>query len=167
MVVIGHLAEWFWNAPRLPGETEMKVIDITVTRVIPAQAADVFDVWIDPKSPGGPWHGAERTIVNVAVDGLYYFAVKYEGRTWAHYGRFLRIERPRLVEYTWVSEATKGLESVVAVTFEPQGDQTQVTLRHSGVPDDELGRQHHDGWTWILSMLAERFVARPPASTTA
>ncbi|HEY3456580.1 MAG TPA: SRPBCC family protein [Bryobacteraceae bacterium] len=76
----------------------------------------------------------------------------------AHYGRFVQIERPRHVEYTWVSEATKGLESIVAVTFETRGDQTEVTLRHSGVPDDDMGRQHKEGWTWVLSMLAERFV---------
>ena len=145
----------------------MKLTDITVTRMIPAPAADVFDVWMDPKSPGGPWYGAERTILNAVVDGLFYFAVKHEGRLWAHYGRFIRIERPRQVEYTWVSEATKGVESIVSVTFDRRGDQTEVTLRHSGVPDDELGRQHKDGWTWALSMLAERFVAQPPATAPA
>jgi hypothetical protein len=61
------------------------------------------------------------------------------------------------VEYTWVSEGTQGVESVVAVTFEPRGDQTEVTLRHSGVPDDEMGRRHQEGWAWVLSKLAERF----------
>jgi len=62
-----------------------------------------------------------------------------------------------------VSEATKGLESEVTVTFEPLGDQTRVTLRHSGVPDDEMGRRHEEGWTWVLSMLAERFDSRQTA----
>jgi len=71
------------------------------------------------------------------------------------------IERPNHVEYTWVSEATKGLESIVAVTFEARGDRTEVTLRHSGIPDDEMGRQHKEGWTWVLSMLAERFASQP------
>jgi hypothetical protein len=32
---------------------------------------NVFDVWIDPKSPGGPWFGAERVILNPVVDGLF------------------------------------------------------------------------------------------------
>jgi uncharacterized protein YndB with AHSA1/START domain len=137
----------------------MKLTDLTVARAIPASAEKVFDVWMDPKSPGGPWFGAERIILNPAVDALFYFAVKHEGRTWPHYGRFLRIDRPSAVEYTWVSEATQGVESVVTVTFEQRGDQTEVTLRHSGVPDDEMGRQHKDGWTWVLSMLAERFVS--------
>lgn len=31
----------------------MKLTDITVTRAIPAPAEKVFDVWMDPKSPGG------------------------------------------------------------------------------------------------------------------
>jgi uncharacterized protein YndB with AHSA1/START domain len=139
----------------------MKLTDITVTRTIPAAAEKVFDVWIDPKSPGGPWFGSERIILNPVVDGLFYFAVQHEGRTWPHYGRFVQIDRPRLVEYTWMSEATKGVESVVAVTFESRGGETEVTLRHSGVPDDEMGRQHKDGWTWMLSTLAERFAAAP------
>ncbi len=135
----------------------MKLTDITVARPIPAPAEQVFDVWMDPKSPGGPWFGSERTIMNPVVDGLFYLAVSHEGRTWPHYGRFLAIERPRRVEYTWVSEATKGVESIVAVSFESHGEQTEVTLRHTGVPDDDMGRQHKEGWTWLLSTVAERF----------
>jgi uncharacterized protein YndB with AHSA1/START domain len=135
----------------------MKLTDVTVTRAIPAAAEKVFDVWMDPQSPGGPWFGAERVILNPVVDGLFYLAVKHEERTWPHYGRFVQIERPHRVEYTWVSEGTQGVESVVAVTFESRGDQTEVTLRHSGVPDDEMGRRHQEGWTWVLSKLAERF----------
>lgn len=141
----------------------MNVTEVKVARTIAATAEEVFDVWLDPKSPGGPWFGSERLIIDPAVDGLFYFAVKHEGRTWPHYGRFLRIDRPRNVEYTWVSEATKGLESVVALTFEPHGNHTEVTIRHSGIPDDELGRQHQEGWGWVLSMLAERFASRTPA----
>jgi uncharacterized protein YndB with AHSA1/START domain len=138
----------------------MKLTDITITRSIPAPVEDVFDVWIDPTSPGGPWFGADRVILNPVVDGLFYLAAKHEGRTWPHYGRFVRIERPRQVEYTWVSEGTQGVESIVAITFDPQGDGTEVTLRHSGVPDDEMGRKHEQGWAWVLSMLAQRFASR-------
>ena len=137
----------------------MKLTDVTVSRTIPAPAENVFDVWMDPKSPGGPWFGADRVILNAVVDGLFYLAVKHEGRTWPHFGRFVEIERPHKVEYTWMSEGTQGVESVVTVTFEPRGDQTEVTLRHTGVPDDEMGRRHEQGWTWVLSMLAERFGA--------
>jgi len=144
----------------------MKLTEITVTRAIPAPAEKVFDVWMDP-SPGAPWFGSERLIFNPFVDGLFYFARTYEGRTWPHYGRFVSIERPHRLEHTWVSEATKGVESVVSVTFEPRGDQCEVTLRHSGVPDDEMGRQHEEGWAWVLSTFAEHFASRPPQEEAA
>ena len=139
----------------------MKLTNLTVARTIAAPADKVFDVWMDPKSPGGPWFGADRVIVNTVVDGLFYLAVKHEGRTWPHFGRFVQIERPGCVEYTWMSEATKGCESVVRVTFAANGEKTEVTLQHSGVPDDEMGRQHKDGWDWVLSMLAQRFEGAP------
>ena len=144
----------------------MKLTEVTVSRAIPASPEKVFDVWMDPKSPGGPWFGSDRVILNPAVDGLFYLAVKHEGRTWPHYGRFLQIDRPRIVEYTWMSEGTKGAESIVTVTMEARGEETEVTLRHSGVPDDEMGRQHKDGWAWVLSALAERFASRRPTSSS-
>ncbi len=143
----------------------MNFTDITVNRTIPASPEKIYDVWIDPKSPGGPWHGAERVIFNPVVDGLYYLAIKHEGRVWPHYGRFTKLERPRLVEFTWMSEGTKGAESVVTVTLQPRGDQTDVTLRHAGVPDDELGHQHKEGWTWILNALADALAARRSATS--
>ena len=143
----------------------MNFTDITVNRTILASAEKIYDVWIDPKSPGGPWHGAERVIFNPVVDGLYYLAIKHEGRVWPHYGRFTKMERPSVVEFTWMSEGTKGAESVVTVTLQQRGDQTEVALRHAGVPDDELGRQHKEGWTWILNALADALAARRSAAT--
>jgi uncharacterized protein YndB with AHSA1/START domain len=141
-----------------------KTIDIKVSRTIPASAEEVFDVWLDPKSPGGPWYGSERVILNPVVDGLFYHAVNYEGRTWAHYGRFVRIERTRFVEHTWVSEATQGLETMVTVAIEPRGEEAEVTIEHVGVPDDKLGRTHEEGWGWILGAFAERFAKGRAAS---
>jgi len=143
----------------------MNLTDITVSRTIPAPAEKIFDVWLDPKSPGGPWFGAARVILNPVVDGLFYHAVNYQNCVWPHYGRFVEIDRPRKIEHTWMSEATKGAESTVTITLEPRGDQTEVSIRHSGVPDDELGRQHKDGWTWILSALEQGMAARRKASS--
>jgi uncharacterized protein YndB with AHSA1/START domain len=135
----------------------MKTIDLSVSRLIPAAPADVFDVWLDPKSPGGLWYRVERVLLNPTVDGLFYHAVQHEGRSWPHYGRFLRLERGRTIEHTWVSEATKGIESIVTITLAPKGAGTEVTLHHANVPDDDLGRSHQGGWTWYLDTLAQRF----------
>jgi uncharacterized protein YndB with AHSA1/START domain len=131
--------------------------ELTVTRTIPASPAEIYDVWLDTSSPGSPWFGCERVILDAKVDGLFYHSVSHERREWAHYGRFVTLDRPRRIEHTWVSEGTRGLESVVTITFAPAGDQTLVTLRHAGVPDDDFGRQHGEGWAFALGAIAERF----------
>ena len=137
--------------------TTPKQTELTLTRLIPASAAEVYDAWLDARSPGGPWFGCKQVILDAKVDGLFYHCVSHEGREWAHYGRFVALERPRRIEHTWVSEGTRGLESVLTVTFAPEGNKTRVTLRHTGVPDDDFGRQHGEGWNYVLGAIEERF----------
>jgi uncharacterized protein YndB with AHSA1/START domain len=137
----------------------MTCIEISVSRMIPASPGEVFDVWLDRNNPGGPWFGAERVIINPVVDGLFYHCVRHEGRAWAHYGRFVRLDRPRVIEHTWVSQATRGIESTVTVRLEPKGNETLLTLRHSDVPDDAMGRRHEEGWTFVVGAIRERFAA--------
>jgi uncharacterized protein YndB with AHSA1/START domain len=140
--------------------TSPKLTELKLTRAVAATPAEVFDVWLDTKSAGGPWFGVKRAIVDAKVDGLFYHCVSHEGRDWAHYGRFVAIDRPRRIEHTWVSEGTRGIESVVTLTFEIEGDHTLVTLRHAGVPDDEFGRQHAEGWAFVLGAIEKRFASR-------
>ncbi|HKW40727.1 MAG TPA: SRPBCC domain-containing protein, partial [Gemmatimonadales bacterium] len=121
-----------------------KLLELTVSRTIDAAPAAVFDAWVDPAKVS-KWFGA-RVIMNPVVDGLYYICVTHQGRNWPHYGRFLRIERPRLVEQTWMSESTHGLESIVTFGIEPRGRGSEVTIRHTGLPDEKERRNHQDGW---------------------
>jgi uncharacterized protein YndB with AHSA1/START domain len=139
---------------------QVKTTELTVKRTIPAEPAQVYAVWLDPTSPGSPWFGTARAIVNAVVDGLFYHSVDHAGRSWAHYGRFVELEPGKRIQHTWMSEATRGLESVVTVTLEARGSDTEVTLRHTNVPDDELGRTHAEGWGYILGAIAERFGKR-------
>jgi hypothetical protein len=39
---------------------------------------------------------------------------------WPHYGRFIRLDRGRAIEHTWMSEATRGLEATVAIALTPR-----------------------------------------------
>lgn len=139
----------------------MNTIEVTVVHEIAATPHELFDHWLDHTSPRGPWSSGIRMIMNPVIGGLFYWADKDSEREWAHYGRFLCIERPLHIEYTWMSEPTKGLESIVSVTFHSTGDQTEVTLRHSGLPNDKDGLDHKDGWTRILDAMGERFRRMP------
>lgn len=84
----------------------------------------------------------------------------HAGRSWAHYGRFVTLDKPRQIAHTWMSEATRGLETMVTVTLAAKGDTTEVAIVHAGVPDDDMGRGHRDGWTFMLGAITERFAKR-------
>jgi uncharacterized protein YndB with AHSA1/START domain len=140
--------------------TAQKTIELTLTRLIPAKPSEVYDVWIDPKSPGSPWFGVAKAIVQPVIDGMFYHLVQYEGHDWAHYGRFVALDRPSRIEHTWVSEATNGLESRVSLSFEAQSEGTFLTLHHSNLPDSDMGRRHRGGWGFVLDTIAEGFRRR-------
>ncbi len=136
-----------------------KLFDLTVSRTMEAAPTDVFDAWIDAAKVTA-WFNAAQVVMHPAVDDLYYISVPHRGRPWSHYGRFLRIERPRLVEQTWMSESTHGLESIVTFTIEPRGRGSEVTIRHTGLPDDKERRNHQEGWTSLLDAIARQVEAR-------
>jgi uncharacterized protein YndB with AHSA1/START domain len=56
-----------------------------------------------------------------------------------------------------MSEHTHGIETTVSVTFEPRESGTQMTIVHRGVPDDDMGRAHERGWTFLLARVADQF----------
>lgn len=132
----------------------MNPLKINVSRVIRAQPEEVFRAWTDPERMKR-WFGTTRQIVDPKVDGLFFLAMEHQGRTWPHYGRFVRLERPKVVEFTWMSEGTQGVETTVTVKLAPRDGGTQLTLDHAGVPDTELGRGHQEGWTAIVGEIAK------------
>src|SRR5882672_5318762 len=98
----------------------IKTTELVLNRVIPASPEAVFDAWMDSTSPGSPFFGVTRAIVNPVVDGLFYTMYLLDGVETAHYGRFVVLERGRQIQQTWVSQMTLGLESLVAIRFEAQ-----------------------------------------------
>jgi uncharacterized protein YndB with AHSA1/START domain len=138
--------------------SDIRTTELTLARTMKAKPAAIYDRWLDHTKPGSPWFGVKKAIISPTVDGLFYHCVHFEGHDWAHYGRFVALERGKRIEHTWVSEATKGLETVVTITLEAQGAATLVTLHHRGIPDDEMGRRHRDGWGFCLDALTQALV---------
>jgi uncharacterized protein YndB with AHSA1/START domain len=129
-------------------------------RVIPAPPGQVFDGWLNPKTPGTPWNENDKLILNPKVDGFFYWLI----RGTSHYGRFTQIERPDRILHTWMSKYTSGEESTVTVTFKKKGKGTLMKLVHSGLPDNDLSKAHKDGWNYFLDKLAQKFGSGSPES---
>lgn len=136
-------------------KTPTKTLEFKFERTIAAPPAEVYDAWLDPKIPGNPWHEADKLILNAQVDGFFYWLI----RGTAHYGRFTEVQRPGRIQHTWVSPYTLGHESMVTLTFEKRGEETLMTLLHTGLPDDDGGRGHEQGWNYFLGNFTEQFAA--------
>jgi uncharacterized protein YndB with AHSA1/START domain len=141
----------------------MKTLEVNLERVIDATPAEVFDAWLDPEHPGSPWYAVDRLILHPVVDGLFYrMHVAKQGAVAGqmelpHFGRFIAIEPGRRIQHTWMSQHTRGVETLVTVDFRAEGDRTRLVLRHIGIPDDEFGRMHEVGWTHYLKALTAYF----------
>jgi uncharacterized protein YndB with AHSA1/START domain len=134
-----------------------KTIEVKVERTIPAPLVEVFDAWLNPKIPGNPWNIADKVILNAQVDGFFYWT--FQGTP--HYGRFTEVKRPARIQHTWMSPNTAGLESTVTVTFKKKGEDTRMTLVHSGLPDTAGGRSHEKGWNYFLDIFPRKFAGVP------
>jgi uncharacterized protein YndB with AHSA1/START domain len=133
----------------------MQTLEFTFERTIPAPSDEVYDAWLNPKVPGNPWHENDKLIFNPVVDGLFYWLI----RGTPHYGRFTETERPHRIQHTWMSPNTLGIESTVTVTFRGKGEDTLMTLVHSGLPDDDSAKSHEKGWSFLLGNFAGIFGA--------
>ena len=130
-----------------------KSVEVKLERTMPANAAAVFDAWLNPKIPGNPWNEAEKVVLNPTVDGLFYWTLRGIG----NYGRFTEVSRPSKIVNTWVSPNTAGEESLVTVSFRQDGENTVMTLVHSNLPDTQNGRSHQQGWTYFLDKFLKEF----------
>lgn len=134
-------------------ESEANLLEIKAERTISAAPKDVYDAWLNADFPGTPWNAASKLILDIKPDGLFYSRMN----DIAHYGRFIKLDPAREIQHSWVSSYTEGQESIVTVTFAPQGKGTRMTLVHSGLPNNAKGQAHEGGWRYFLDLFPQQF----------
>jgi hypothetical protein len=83
-----------------------------------------------------------------------------KGKAGYIFGRILKVAKGRQGQFTWISLYTRGMESTVTVYFKKHAAGTLMTLRHTGLPKDDYGRLHSDGWNQFLGMMEGHFAAK-------
>lgn len=135
-------------------------LEAKVSHVYKVPAAKVFDAWLDAEMTSKFMFGPnirDEEVVSIEIDprvgGEFSFLVKRDTLVVDHIGKYLKIEKPKLLEFDW---GVKGMKdsSKVTITIAPHDSGCELTLVHELEPAwiDYLQRCK-DGWKSMLVAL--------------
>lgn len=116
-----------------------------------------FDAWLDPRQ-AARFLAADRTVVGEFENdpregGAFRLVMQGDDERFEHTGRYVVIDRPRRLVFTWISAGTDRRLSLVTVIFTPADGGVRIDLEHEGIPDAERASRHQGGWASILLKL--------------
>jgi uncharacterized protein YndB with AHSA1/START domain len=133
---------------------------LVVRRLIAVPRERVFEAWLDSESLAHWMRPGNFTYATVTVDPRVGggFRIVMEGRTdggdYEHRGEYLAIERPSLLSFTWISNATDHKPTVVTIEFHERGTATELVLTHRRLAPKAV-EAHREGWTDVVRLLEE------------
>jgi uncharacterized protein YndB with AHSA1/START domain len=142
--------------------TEQPIL-VRAGRRFAAPPERVFDAWLSPAMIGRFIFDPqlrEEEIVRLSLDarvgGAFSFVVRRSGEEVDHIGRYLEIERPRRLVFTWAVAPEPEDSSRVVIEIAPLASGCDLTLTHAMQPKwAEFAPRVEQGWTTMLGALGQ------------
>jgi uncharacterized protein YndB with AHSA1/START domain len=142
---------------------------LVMVHTFDAAPARVFAAWTDP-GQFVEWFGPKgmkntHCRLDLRVGGAWELTGEGLGTRRAISGRYLAIDPPRLLSFTWAWHESGSLdtprehETTVTLEFKPVGRRTEMTLTQAHFRDTVGTTNHHWGWTGSFEKL-DAFLSR-------
>lgn len=135
---------------------------LELRRVYPHPADVVFDAFTRPEALMA-WFGPEgfhtpEAEVDLRTGGRYRIVMQKlpDGPPMTVTGEYREVVANRLLRFTWEWSGTpdlRGGQTMVTVEFVGRGGETELILRHEGLPTVELRDDHERGWSSAMGKL--------------
>ena len=138
---------------------------------IAAEPERVFQALIDPAQVPAWWgqkgvYLCETFEADLRVGGEWRMAgVGRDGGPFQIKGKFLEIDSPRRLRYTWIATWTGSVQTTVQWELTATQNGTQVTITHSGLAAHPELAQSYRGWPMLLAWL-QAFLEKGETSET-
>lgn len=135
---------------------------LTLKRRLNAAPAKVFAAWTDPEKLKR-WFapGESQTILaesDPRIGGRYRIVARTpDGEDHDVSGIYREVVPNAKLVFTWAWRSTPERESLVTLTFKPDGDGCMFTLLHEQFFDEAARDRHNMGWTSALDKLEAYF----------
>jgi uncharacterized protein YndB with AHSA1/START domain len=133
---------------------------LTIQADLPADAARVWDFFVDPALIERWWPAKAES--DLRIGGAYVFAWPTQG--WTLRGRYTDVEPGRFLGFTWQWDHEPDMPArLVKIAIEPAAGGSRVTVNHGTYGDTATEREdrqsHRDGWLHFLGRLGEALAA--------
>jgi uncharacterized protein YndB with AHSA1/START domain len=140
---------------------------VRVTRTLNATRDEVFDAWTDPDQLP-QWLCPLPGVVGEAsfdptVGGQYRIVMVFDHGAYEVTGRYLVVDRPARLVFTWRSDGVSGQDTLVTVTLDPVGDPpelTEMTILHERIPSTHARDRFSAGWANVSGALDRLLTVR-------
>jgi uncharacterized protein YndB with AHSA1/START domain len=155
-------AGWAAILAECAAQIDRELLQARVVRRFEASAEQVFDAWLDPFMLGRWMFGPDvrdeqivRLTLEPKVGGRFSFVVRRREQEIDHVGRYLELDRPRRLVFTWAIAPSQGDGSRVTVEIRPLARGCELTLVHRMEPEwREYVSRTVEGWSHMLGALA-------------